>query len=806
VRSECIVEDLTPENYEIVCNGIDTGSVLYADTILRISAISSALRNKTMIRTLQTDYDNGKTSLIHCKLNKSAWVYCAIDSAQKKLPGIMQQRDSAGAWTYTGYTLRNDNGGVYNVWKKFSKAGNITLPGVRSGGDTSNVYNQVWFFEPYKRIPDFDSTTIYPFTVNDTPFVDLRNITVTRLPDAMDSCLMVKPLISQPVHCDTMQMIFDFPTRIYIAISPDFSVEGTFIETEGWMTTAYTIGFNRLLPDFKVYMKEFSKGETIRIPGIICYGYNPLTFNYIVFTEPLSTPVQGYRSTSLAVRGVGNNRMAVSSDYIMKNIDIIYSMGYTLRSQSWMMKADARGGFDGKDTLVVLTPFADTVIALPGTGASSTSATPETIIMKNSASLADLMPTLINTDSVKVNAIDLSASGNVRVAFTNKSDVTVESPFTVVLFEDNNGDFYYSPSVDSYLGRIMVNGIGPNEHLIYEITLEKKVSFPKRTMFAFIDADRWVDEINENNNIKISGTTCEKYERPVFTTEPITNNIVPSFSDTVLYCYLKDTNKDMFIDDKDSLFAVYIAAYRLHAVNVKNGDSLFTSLPVNSEFVTKLLVNDYTGDDVPEIIVGNTLYSNSGKKLFDFTPPLNNSTTTTLDLNRDGDADYITMTGTHVTIWSGRDSTLLYVNPINTWNGQVSAVTVGTVADISNGIYSCYDMNVSYPRYSVTSATDTVDLTIRVGNAGATSFNKGVDVIAYADTGVSYTAGSKQIPTGVTIIGTVSTGKLVSGSYKDLQFITKLPSNVKRIWFVADGKNRYFECNELDNVVVFEVK
>lgn len=122
------------------------------------------------------------------------------------------------------------------------------------------------------------------------------------------------------------------------------------------------------------------------------------------------------------------------------------------------------------------------------------------------------------------------------------------------------------------------------------------------------------------------------------------------------------------------------------------------------------------------------------------------------------------------------------------------------------GEYHCYDLNASFPRYSVVSG-DTVDLTIRLANAGAFPVC-GVVVEVFADTSDGIEEGvTGRLGDGVIKIGerTISE-ELRSQDYHDVRFETVTPEGTKRVWFVVDGVNRYFECIERDNVIVLSVE
>jgi hypothetical protein len=355
----------------------------------------------------------------------------------------------------------------------------------------------------------------------------------------------------------------------------------------------------------------------------------------------------------------------------------------------------------------------------------------------------------------------------------------------------------------------VVQGIDSNQVKTYLVSVKGNLSFPNRAICSFVDADNWIVETDEWNNVKTSGTSCEDYTRPVFICTDTTaagysstRARVPAFADTVIYCYLTDTNNDSLINTEDSLYALFVYSNKLHAINAI-GDSLFSAINLNTLVPMDLILDDLTGDGIPEIIAGNRLYSNTGTLLWDASIWLSGGPAVgqSFDLNRDGDRDTIICTlDTFVIVRSGRDSTLLYINPLATWTGPTDGAT-GTLAYITEGVHHCYDLNLSFPRYSVVNV-DTVDLTVRVANAGAYGV-KNITVTVYADTSNDTTNAqmSNWIALGDTTISTMG-----SQAFTDTRFTKVVPAGTKRILFVTDKVNKYFECNERDNLIWLNVE
>ena len=811
-RDTCLVVDVWPAAYERMCGGVDLGVEIYSDTNLRIDYLSEKFKGMTLIRTPQSEYTNSSAKAFGFTLNRPAWVYYAVDTvfSDTTVPSFLNDGDEkSGYWTPTRYTLINSIGKQYQIWKKFYKDGELSFSGVRFGKELSNKFNYVFMAGEIKVDTLFKNDSI--------PFDD-TTIRIENDPIGYST----GPVKLMSKDCENINIgQYEMPVRVYLAMDPNFPVEGSFLEEQFWTRTDEILQFNKLLPDFIFWTKDFPANMKIVIPGIHCNGYKKGVYNPVARILPLDFPVYNYHARDLEVVGFGDERGAGSDSYLLKKLDISYAWDIGMRSNSWVVNVNMTGGrAAGDDTISILSAFVDTVLKWDSAYVDTT------IEISDTFSLSDLVPVMVNADSVMVKATDLSAEGYVRVAFTNRSDRNVAVPFVVLLFEDLNGDYHYN-SNDRYLGSTTIEDIEPNEYAVYDIHIRGEISFPKRAIFAFVDADQYVTELDEWNNVRSSGTSCENVTVPQYFEEIDSTGMVgewgsvdsltdslPAIRDTTVFCYIKDFNGDSLIDYNDTLCILYTNNYRLHAVNALTLDSLFTSIFVGPSAVNKIKVEDLTNDGIPEIIAGDVIYSNTGVMLWNggsFTDVAsrNFASSTRFDINKDGDPDSVeyNVSDSCVAVFSGRDSSLLYVNPFSRWTGMISGGTVGMLANVTEGVYHCYDVNISFPRYSVT-ATDTVDLTVRVANAGAYQVN-GVKLEIFADTvdrDSSIVDGIAELPSGVTFIGESRTLALNSDSYVDMQGQAVIPGNVKRIWFRINGDRKYFECNEKDGVLNMRIR
>ncbi len=787
----------------------NTGVLVYTDSLWHIISIPEELKGKKLIKTQQAKYACNDSVYLSFKLLRSCKVYFAIDENQSTPPGFLSDVDSNGSvWDHTDLSIEISNHAKFKIYRKALTDGTYSFSCARyDGGSDDNMQNYFVIVDTTVKIPE-NTNNADTAEIGKKPYKNIPDAKIVYIPEQLKGLIMIEDS-SYTDYCRNQTFNFSQPVRIWLGVDPSFRTSGTFLQYDNWEKTDMIISLSGL-PDRVLWHKIFDPG-TITIPGVHCDYYQPGVMNPIIIIEYLEAPSRGLYARNLKVTGFGDERRAETENYIVKNLDVVYSYEIEMSSRSWIMNIETRSAIaHPSDTIKVLTPFGDgTVYKINDT----------TVIRpENQFYLSELMPLMVAVDSVRVNAIDLRAQGIVRVAFKNNSTVSVNKPFVVILFEDRNGDFTYN-SYDKRLGSITVNSIRAGEFKLYQINLDDTISFPNRTLFSFIDATDQIAEMDDWNNVGSSGTTCENYQRPVFV-EKIDDSLnvgrwghvdsltsgLPSTIDSTIFCYIKDFNGDSLIDEDDTLDIVYTYNNRLYAVNALTHDSLFPSIFVGPSAVAKIRVDDFTNDGIPEIVIGNSLYKNNGELIHDFqvlSPVLvSHDILSALDLNRDGIRDTILWDeiDSCTLVRSGRDSTLLFVYPVSKWSGPIDPVTTPVLCDIHQGTYHCYNVNVSFPRYSVT-LNDTVDLTVRVANAGTARVD-GVLVEMFADTlerDSSLVDGIAELPSDLILIGNAKTGVLECNTYVDIRLHAVLPDSTKRLWFRVDGNNKYFECNERDN-------
>lgn len=798
--SDSIIENLYPAEYEIGI--LDTGVQLYTDSSWFCTAVSQSLRHSLFIRTAQADFHKNEKDFLKFELNKSGWIYCVLDQKQTTPPEFINSYDdNYGGWQFVGNDkMRSSAPGSYKMYRRRFDPGVIAFDAVRSGGSIDNDFNYLFIFKQFSSdtIPVIsDKEIIIHVTNGDTIFTD-EVITIEDISATLDSLLVIKnDLISS--DCDTTTFTVTEPVTVYLGVDPNFDESGTFLKYDNWTITTESFGFNDpALPDYEVWKKQFPAG-TIKIPGVHCDKYQDGVYNFIIFVEFLNEPVHGYRTKRLAVRGFGENRSASSQNYMLSNLDVKYAYNYDLSSRSWKMNITAQGGTQGAgDTLSVLSAFNDTLIVVNDTTIYKDSVV---VIVDDSLILGDLMPVLINADSVMVNAQNLEAQGVVRVSFTNKSAVSIEDEFVVVLFEDRDQDYLYNDQYDTYLGRAIVRGIESHEYKVYQIEIDGTLEYPERALFAFIDESDWVDEFNEINNIVSSQNICNSYEKTIYSAESSwfedssIIQVIPQDVDSVIPCYLQDTNGDSIVDENDDVALLFISNFKVNAINESSFDTLFPPFQIDGNDNIDILVTDITGNGRPEIVVGSVIYNNNGTEIWDARDTL--LPTVNLDINRDNRVDSVSRIDSFTVIYSGVDNALLYVSPFNSWTGIQGELTRGVLAQVVDQDDNCYDVSLSYMRSEIFATdslgNDSVNVTVRLANAANGKIDKSLEIELYEVIN----------DTTETLIGTkTSSEDLFSDQWIDITFVVVTKNFDEKVYrLVADRKNCWFEANEDNNEI-----
>ncbi|WP_054698786.1 FG-GAP-like repeat-containing protein [Geotalea toluenoxydans] len=258
------------------------------------------------------------------------------------------------------------------------------------------------------------------------------------------------------------------------------------------------------------------------------------------------------------------------------------------------------------------------------------------LLVKTSAEAAgpDLVPLEFNLSAATTDPQSLHISGLAKVKFQNKGDDKITTPFRITLFEDKDGDGFYTEGADVALGNWgYTASMNPSMVGIVNIMLNGTLTFRDAPIYAMVDSLQTVAEQVEVNNTIRKGSACET--RPVNPIEPVlkwqwrggrtvANNLqIPP--PTVIG--LTDDNGDGKMDEQDIPSVVFVTQAQLKALNGKTGAERFS---VTRDFTnafaagTYLAAGDINNDHKPELVLmgaysGLLSFSNDGRLLWDNT-------------------------------------------------------------------------------------------------------------------------------------------------------------------------------------------
>ncbi len=123
------------KSYQAQLEGLQRGTLVYADRNYTFTEIPEALAGATHIRTHNDDKSNNKTEFLQFDINLPATLYLAYDSRTtppKALVAGMEQ---------TSMTVRMSNGESFPVYRRSVEAGEVILGGNKlSGADGESMY------------------------------------------------------------------------------------------------------------------------------------------------------------------------------------------------------------------------------------------------------------------------------------------------------------------------------------------------------------------------------------------------------------------------------------------------------------------------------------------------------------------------------------------------------------------------------------------------------------------------------------------------------------------------------------------
>lgn len=119
----------------------------------------------------------------------------------------------------------------------------------------------------------------------------------------------------------------------------------------------------------------------------------------------------------------------------------------------------------------------------------------------------DLAIDFVSTGLASVDPQTLEISGEVHVYWTNRGTLPAGGT-TLAIYEDLDRSGSFSRTTDRVLGETAVAGMAVGEWLFAAVTVSGTLELRDDRVFAIVDADASLAEIDEHNNIGDSGASC----------------------------------------------------------------------------------------------------------------------------------------------------------------------------------------------------------------------------------------------------------------------------------------------------------
>jgi RHS repeat-associated protein len=161
---------------------------------------------------------------------------------------------------------------------------------------------------------------------------------------------------------------------------------------------------------------------------------------------------------------------------------------------------------------------------------------------------ADLVVAGVDDTGLNFNSVDLSVSGSMSVDIRNLGTGLVYEPFKVSIFEDRNYSGAYELGFDVLLGSSERSALGAGDQASISIPLSGDIQFPGSPLYAWVDSENDVIEVNETNNIGASADRC--FIRPAGVFSPTLewswtgSPVLPESSQVLTTPLVADLNQD----------------------------------------------------------------------------------------------------------------------------------------------------------------------------------------------------------------------------------------------------------------------
>ena len=135
--------------------------------------------------------------------------------------------------------------------------------------------------------------------------------------------------------------------------------------------------------------------------------------------------------------------------------------------------------------------------------------------------LPDLVVTNVATPSFVVDPATNQISGSVSVGIANDAAAPADRPFVVKVFEDANFNGALDPGIDPVFGQASVAQLAAGATMAVDVPVSGIVAFPGNILWASVDADQQITEVNETNNVGSTKPPCVAQPAPPRAFEPV---------------------------------------------------------------------------------------------------------------------------------------------------------------------------------------------------------------------------------------------------------------------------------------------
>ena len=224
----------------------------------------------------------------------------------------------------------------------------------------------------------------------------------------------------------------------------------------------------------------------------------------------------------------------------------------------------------------------------------------------------DLVITDIDVSGLLYDGQNLTVSGNIQATIKNQGFGTVQSDFTILFFEDRDGNGAFDSGVDAALGETVVSGVLPtNQSIQVEALLSGEVLFGSAPVLGFVDSNDQILEIDELNNFRRGNRGCTLEPivgqfNPVIEWNKLSFSVASASDQVVMTPAVADLNQDGI---PDIVFSTYnssdlLSNGVLRAISGDNGEEIWSIIDTSFQVrgLSSIAIGDIDLDGLPEII------------------------------------------------------------------------------------------------------------------------------------------------------------------------------------------------------------